>query len=271
MSSSAPIGVFDSGIGGITVVKELMSQLPGERIIYYGDTARVPYGNKSKETIIAYSKQIANFLMTRDVKAIVIACNTVSAVAFDDLRAELPVPVVGVVKPGAKAAAEATKNNRIGVIATRATVDSGVYEQFLKKTNPEISVYKQACPLFVPLVEEGWIDDEITDQIIHRYIDGLVAEDIDSLVLGCTHYPLLKERIRKAVGERITLVNPAYETAHHLKYVLEEHDLLNEETDMKFRNEYYVSDSPDKFRQFANKVLGDASVPADAVRVKIFE
>lgn len=271
MASSAPIGVFDSGIGGMTVVKELMSQLPGEKIIYYGDTARVPYGNKSNETIIAYSRQIARFLMTREVKAIVIACNTASAVALDALRAELPVPVIGVVKPGAKAAAEATRNGRIGVIATRATVDSGVYEEFLKKTNPGISVYKKACPLFVPLVEEGWIDDEITDRIIHRYLDSLIAEGIDSLVLGCTHYPLLKERIRLVTGDGITLVNPAYETARHFKYVLEENDLLNEDRYDKIKNEYYVSDSPDKFRQFANSVLGDTFVPADAVSVKIFE
>lgn len=274
MSSNAPIGVFDSGIGGMTVVRELMSQLPAEQIIYYGDTARVPYGNKSAETIINYSRQIANFLVSQGVKAIVIACNTVSAIALETLRSEFDLPIIGVVKPGAKAAADATKNGSIGVIATRATINSGIYEDFLHKTNPDIHVYKQACPLFVPLVEEGWIDDPITDRIIHRYLDGLINRGIDSLVLGCTHYPLLRERIQLAVGDGVTLVNPAYETAKAFKYVLEENNLLTGASDNPEHtpnHEFFVSDSPAQFLDFANTILSDAPISADSVHIKTFD
>lgn len=277
MSSNAPIGVFDSGIGGMTIVKELMSQLPAEQIIYYGDTARVPYGNKSADTIINYSRQIADFLVNQGVKALVVACNTISAIALETLRSEFDLPIIGVVKPGAKAAADATKNGRIGVIATRATVNSGIYEDFLHKTNPDIKVYKQACPLFVPLVEEGWIDDPITDKIIHRYLDGLVNHGIDSLVLGCTHYPLLRERIQLAVGDGITLVNPAYETAKAFKYVLEENNLLHENSENSSdaaeapAHEFYVSDSTAQFLEFANTLLADAPISADSVHVKSFD
>ena len=270
MSSNAPIGVFDSGIGGMTVVRELMGQLPNEQIIYYGDTARVPYGNKSAETVINYSRQITDFLITKGVKAIVIACNTASALALETLRNEFDLPIIGVVKPGAKAAAEATRNGNIGVIATRATINSGIYEDFLHKTNPEIHVYKQACPLFVPLVEEGWIDDPITDRIIHRYLDGLVNHGIDSLVLGCTHYPLLRHRIQEAVGESVTLVNPAYETAKAFKYVLEENNLLNDCAAAP-AHEFYVSDSPTQFLDFANSILHHTQIETAAVRIKTFD
>lgn len=276
MSSEAPIGVFDSGIGGMTIVKELMNQLPDERIIYYGDTARVPYGNKSAETIINYSRQIADFLVNQGVKALVVACNTISAIALETLRSEFDLPIIGVVKPGAKAAAETTRNGNIGVIATRATINSGIYEEFLHKTNPEIHVYKQACPLFVPLVEEGWIDDPITDKIIHRYLDGLIDHNIDSLVLGCTHYPLLRHRIQEAVGADVTLVNPAYETAKAFKYLLEENNLLNETLSDSDeapipRHEFYVSDSPAQFLSFANSVLHRTQLDADAVHTKTFD
>lgn len=269
MASNAPIGVFDSGIGGMTVVKELMHQLPDERIIYYGDTARVPYGNKSPETILTYSRQITKFLISKGVKAIIVACNTISAVALEPLREEFDLPIIGVVKPGAKAAAEATKNGRIGVIATRATINSGIYEDFLHKTNPEIKVYKQACPLFVPLVEEGWIDDPITDKVIHRYLDSLVDRDIDALVLGCTHYPLLRHRIQAAVGDQITLVNPAFETAKAFKYLLEENNLLMEES-RTAEHEFYVSDNEEQFRNFANSILHNVNIAPEAVNIVSF-
>lgn len=270
MSSKAPIGVFDSGIGGTTVVKELMESLPNEKIIYYGDTARVPYGNKSADTIIMYSRQIVKFLKSRGVKAIVIACNTASAVALDVLRHELDIPIIGVVKPGAKAAAEATRNNKIGVIATRATINSGIYEEFLHKTDPKIKVFKQACPLFVPLVEEGFIDDDITRQIIHRYLDGLIAKNIDALILGCTHYPLLAEEIGKVTGEKIKLVNPAFECAREFRYLLEENDLLCEEV-QEVQHEFYVSDGPDSFVKLADSFLGNGIVKPDNVRIWNFE
>lgn len=271
MNSNAPIGVFDSGIGGMTVVKELINQLPNEQIIYYGDTARVPYGNKSKETIINYSRQIAGFLASQGVKAMIVACNTISAIALEELRAEFSVPIIGVVKPGAKAAAEATHNNRIGVIATRATVNSGIYEEFLRKTNPDIQVFKKACPLFVPLVEEGWINDEITDCIIHRYLDELLEKDIDALVLGCTHYPLLRHRIQAAVGDKVTLVNPAYESSKAFKYLLEENNLLCEDTTRELKHRFYVSDNESGFLNFAGRILKNTTVSADAVSVKTFD
>ncbi len=259
MASNSPIGAFDSGMGGLTVVKELMRQLPGEQIIYYGDTARVPYGDKSRETVAGYARQITEFLVSKGVKAIIVACNTVSALALEDLKSEFDLPIIGVVKPGAKAAAETTRTNRIGVIATRATISSGIYEAFLHRTDPRITVFAKACPLFVPLVEEGWIDDEITDMIIHRYLDDMVEEGIDSLVLGCTHYPLLKDRIQKAVGNGITLVNPAFESSREFKYVLEENGLLSTGSaagGTKNSPVFYVSDGAERFRGFAEHILG---------------
>jgi len=271
MSSTAPIGAFDSGMGGMTVVKELMHQLPNEQIIYYGDTARVPYGDKSKETILTYARQIMQFLQAQGVKAIIVACNTVSAVALEDLKNEFDLPVIGVVKPGARAAAEATRNNRIGVIATRATINSGIYREFLCRTNPEIEVFQQACPLFVPLVEEGWIDNEITDMIIHKYLDEMTRNNIDSLVLGCTHYPLLRKRIQMAVGPDITLVNPAYESSKEFKYVLEENGLLNESDAPKAPHRFYVSDGAARFEEFSARILGDGSLLKDAVSIHKFD
>ena len=278
MSSSAPIGAFDSGMGGLTVVKELMQQLPNEQIIYYGDTARVPYGDKSKETILTYARQIMNFLVDQGVKAIIVACNTVSAVALEDLKNEFDIPVIGVVKPGAKAAAEATRNNRIGVIATRATINSGIYKDFLCRTDPKITVFQQACPLFVPLVEEGWTDDEITDLIIHRYLDDLLKNDIDSLVLGCTHYPLLRDRIQMAVGDPVTLVNPAFESSREFKYVLEENGLMNETSELNtsgssnaLTHRFYVSDGAGRFAEFAARILDNYTVTPDQVTVHKFD
>ncbi|MBP5178832.1 MAG: glutamate racemase [Lachnospiraceae bacterium] len=270
MSSSAPIGVFDSGIGGTTVVKELMASLPNEKIIYFGDTARVPYGNKSAGTVIMYSRQIVRFLLEKKVKAIVIACNTASALALDALKSELEIPIIGVVKPGAKAAAEVTKCNKIGVIGTRATINSGIYKEFLHKTNPDIQVFGKACPLFVPLVEEGWISDDITRQVIHRYLDELVEKEIDALVLGCTHYPILAGEIGKITGEGITLVNPAFECAKEFRYLLEENDLLCEEERIP-EHEFYVSDGPKACAELAESFLGEGIVKRTNVAVHNFE
>jgi len=270
MDRNAPIGVFDSGVGGLTVVRELMEQLPDEQIVYYGDTARVPYGNKSKETVIRYSNQIAEFLCGRNVKAIIVACNTASALALEDLSEKLDIPVIGVVKPGAKAAAAATRNNKIGVIATRATISSGIYGAYLKEKRPEITVYGRACPLFVPLVEEGLTADPITDMIIHRYLDELLEKGIDALVLGCTHYPLLRERIGAICGAGVKLVNPAYETARSSKELLEKMNLTAQKSaGSNRRNLFYVSDSPDQFREFAGNVLG-IKIPPEEVLVKTF-
>ncbi|MFU0827804.1 MAG: Glutamate racemase [Lachnoclostridium sp.] len=253
MANNAPIGVFDSGVGGLTVVREIMRQIPNETIIYFGDTARVPYGSKSKQTIITYSRQIVKFLRMKGVKAIVIACNTASALALETVSKEVPIPVIGVVEPGAKVAAETTRNGRIGVIGTEATINSGIYNIYLSKTNPNIKVYGKACPLFVPLVEEGWISDPITMEVAKRYMSELKEYDIDTLVLGCTHYPLIRHTIGAVVGDKVTLVNPAYETARTLKEVLISKGL--ESTAPAGDHRFYVSDGAEKFQKFANTIL----------------
>lgn len=254
MTNKAPIGVFDSGVGGLTVVKEIMNQLPGEEIIYFGDTARLPYGSKSKKTVITYTRQIVRFLINKDIKALVIACNTVSAFALETIKSEVDISVIGVVKPGAKVAANTTRNGRIGVIGTEGTIQSGIYNEFLSKTNPKVKVFGKACPLFVPLVEEGLFDDSVTLEIAKRYISVLLEKQIDTLVLGCTHYPFLRKTIRKVVGEDIILVNPAYETAKSLSEVLTDKGLRNDAS-QKLNHKFYVSDGAEKFRKFANTIL----------------
>ncbi len=252
-----PIGVFDSGVGGLTVVKEIMRQLPGESLVYFGDTARVPYGSKSQNTVCKYSRQIVRFLQTKKVKAIVIACNTASALALDEIREEIDVPIMGVVEPGAVMAANTTKTNNIGIIGTESTIKSGIYNKCLHRINPEITVVSKACPLFVPLVEEGLWEDRVTEDIVGRYLHELKEYEIDSLILGCTHYPLLRRTIGREMGEGVKLVNPAYETAKCLKTLLAEKNLLSgvglDEKEPTY--DYYVSDGVDKFISFAEDVL----------------
>jgi glutamate racemase len=222
---SAPIGVFDSGIGGLTVVKALRDLLPNENIFYLGDTARVPYGNKSAETVERYSLELAGMLMRENAKAIVVACNTVSSVAIPKLRARMPVPVIGVIEPGAHAAIAITRNRHVGVIGTRATIRSGAYENALRALNVHVRVSSRACPLLVPLIEEGLLDDELTDQTITRYLDPMIAEGIDTLVLGCTHYPLLAGAIGRALGDEVRLVDSARNCASAVKELLERQSL----------------------------------------------
>ena len=253
MAQNAPVGVFDSGVGGLTVAREIMRQIPKESIVYFGDTARVPYGSKSKDTIINFSRQIVKFLQTQEVKAIVVACNTASAFALETIKAELDIPVVGVIEPGAKTAAAATKNNCIGIIGTEGTINSGIYTQYLHEINQEIQVYTKACPLFVPLVEENWLYDSVTIEIAERYLSELKGYNIDTLVLGCTHYPLLRHTLQKVMGDEVTLVNPAYETALALKRILDENNLSS--TASQAEHKYYVSDGAEKFRRFANTIL----------------
>ena len=274
MSCHLPIGVFDSGVGGLTVAKEIMSQVPGERILYYGDTARVPYGSKSKETVTEYSRQIIRFLISQGVKVIVVACNTASALAVDNMRKEFEVPILDVVEPGALAAAGATRNGRIGVIGTEGTVRSGMYNKCLYNIDQKLSVYSKACPLFVPLVEEGWIYDSITREVVSRYLSDFQGKDIDTLVMGCTHYPLLRGLIqdvsREVLGDGITLVNPAVETAKCLKHLLAEKDLLSDNTQVP-EHTFYVSDGAEKFRSFANSILSCSMIETKDVTVKTFE
>lgn len=254
---NAPVGVFDSGVGGMTVVREIIRQIPDERIVYFGDTARVPYGSKSKETVLRYARQIMEFLKTQKVKAVVVACNTATVYALEEISREAEVPVIGVVEPGARVAAAATKNGRIGVIGTEGTIKSGLYASYLKQLNPSLEVIGKACPLFVPLVEEGLWHDSVTDEIAGRYLQELKEKEIDTLIMGCTHYPLIRSTIKRTMGDGVSLVNPAYETAVQLRRVLEWEDLIREEhsEDIASQYEFYVSDSPDKIQKFANSIL----------------
>ena len=251
--NNSPIGVFDSGVGGLTVAREIMRQLPNESIVYFGDTARVPYGSKSKETVTKFSEQIIRFLKTKDVKAIVVACNTASAFALPEISKETDIPIIGVVDPGAYAANKTTVNGRIGIIATEGTVMSDTYAKVLKGINPKLQVFSKACPLFVPLVEEGWLYDSVTYEIADRYLHDLMSYNIDTLVLGCTHYPLIRRTIQQVVGDDVTLINPAYETAKALEKVLVDNGLSAE--NRKAEHKFYVSDSVSKFRTFALGIL----------------
>ena len=254
---NAPVGVFDSGVGGLTVAREIMRQLPGERIIYFGDTARVPYGSKSKDTIVRYSRQIIRFLCTKGVKAIVIACNTASAYALEAVSAESDLPIIGVIDAGARTAVSATRNGKIGVIGTEGTIGSGIYTEVMKKLRPDIEVVGKPCPLFVPLVEEGLLHDSVTDEIASRYLSVLKGKYIDTLVLGCTHYPLLRSTLQRLMGDEVTLVNPAYETALELRELLEKKGLSRgaaaPEDGEKYQ--FYVSDLAEKFTDFATSIL----------------
>ena len=269
MNTQSPIGVFDSGVGGLTVVKEIMRQLPGENMVYFGDTARVPYGSKSKKTVLKYSRQIVHFLQKKEIKAIVVACNTASALALDEIRQEISIPIIGVVEPGARMAAESTKTNSIGIIGTESTIKSGIYSKFLRNINPDITVVGRACPLFVPLVEEGLLEDRITDDVIERYLHELKDYGIDALILGCTHYPLIRNAIKRYMGPEVHLVNPAYETAKSLKVMLSEQSLLNQSGE-NANYEYYVSDGVDKFSTFAARVLPCHVEPAEVIDIESF-
>jgi glutamate racemase len=253
-SKSRPIGVFDSGVGGLTVAREVMRQLPDENIVYFGDTARVPYGSKSKDNIIRYSRQIIRFLLTKDVKAIVIACNTATALALDVVQKEFDIPIIGVIEPGARAAVAETRNNHIGVIGTEATIRSEMYTKVIRGMDPKMQVNGKPCPLFVPVVEEGFAKHHIAEEVIDYYLSDMKDSGIDTMILGCTHYPLLRSRIMKYFGDSIHLVNPAYETAMDLKKILEEQNLAND-TENLTKYEFYVSDTAEKFKQFANSIL----------------
>ena len=252
-----PIAVFDSGLGGLTVFREILRQLPDENLIYFGDTARVPYGSKSRETIIHYTEQILNFLRTKEVKAIVVACNTVSAYALEELKDRVEVPIIGVVKPGAYAAVKQTKSRRVGVMGTEGTVRSGLYPSYIHEIDPSVLVFQKPCPLIVPLVEEGLWEDPLTTEVVRRYTRVFREEHIDTVIMGCTHYPLVRDTIRKVLGDDVMLVNPAYETTAALKRILEEKELLRPMDAPVIGPPYrfYVSDDPEKFKEFASRVL----------------
>jgi glutamate racemase len=265
---SRPIGVFDSGIGGLTVVRELFRQLPGESIVYFGDTARVPYGTKSDETVQTFALQDARFLVKQDVKLIVVACNTASSNSLDLLRKSISMPIEGVIQPGARAAVAATRSGRVGVIGTDSTIASRAYEQAIRALDPDISIFARSCPLFVPLAEEGWIDDPITAQVAERYLSHLRRCQVDVLVLGCTHYPLLKDIIARTMGPEVTLIDSATATAKEVGRILDREGLRHT-AGAPPEHHFYVSDLPRRFGEVGERFLGGSL--AHVVRVNNFE
>ena len=254
MSDARPIGIFDSGVGGLTVVSEVERLLPKEEIVYFGDTARVPYGTKSKETVTRFSVENVEFLMKHDVKLVLVACNTASSLGMNFLKRCFRVPMVGVLEPGAKYAVSSTRNNRIGVIGTNATISSGAYERAARKINPKVSVFSQSCPLFVPLVEEGWLDGRVTAEIASIYLAPLKKKGVDTLVLGCTHYPLLRDVLKKVMGSKVLLIDSAKEVAKEARDILEESGLLNSSGGGK-KHKFFVSDEPFRFMKMGERFL----------------
>ncbi len=269
MKSSAPIGIFDSGVGGLTVMRKLIQTMPEENVVYFGDTARVPYGNKSKETVLRYTHQIIRFLETKQVKAIVIACNTASAYALHEVEKEFSIPILGVIQPGAEAAVKNSRNQRIGVIGTYATIGSKAYESSIKNINPHIEVFNKACPLFVPFVEEGMLEDILTDGIIARYLQELRNAHIDTLMLGCTHYPLLRTSIEKYMGNGVVCVDPSEETSLKVQKILQINHLLNSQNQHP-KYEFYVSDSAQKMVEFANMIMPFQIEDVQTIQIESF-
>lgn len=261
----SPIGVFDSGVGGLTVVRALMERLPFENIVYFGDTARVPYGVKSVETIAHYTTQIAEFLLEKQVKLLIIACNTMAAVASGMVRDLSPVPVLDVIDAGAAAAVQATKNRRIGIIGTPTTINSNAYALAIHRLDPEVRLYSQACALFVPLVEEGWLDHPVTRLTAQEYLRPVLSEDIDTLVLGCTHYPLLKPLLQEVAGREVALIDSAQAMAERAARVLKENGLANPEAAQP-RYEYFVTDVPVRFQTIGERFLGRSLVHVHVVK-----
>ncbi len=249
-----PIGIFDSGVGGLTVVKQVMKVMPHENIVYFGDTARLPYGSKSKEAVTKFSKQNVRFLLTKEVKAIIVACNTASSNSLEELHKAFDVPIFGVVDAGVAEALRTTQNKKIGVIGTAGTVRSRAYEQMILKQDAVMQVFSKACPLFVPLAEEGWTDNEVARLTAENYLAELLEKEIDSLVLGCTHYPLLKQCIGTVVGANVKLVDPAKATARQVKLFLQEKGVTNPEEALGERT-FYLSDYTDMFYSICQKAL----------------
>ena len=262
----APLGVFDSGIGGLTVARALFERLPHESVIYFGDTARVPYGPKSPETVRRYAAEIMAFLLQRGVKSLVVACNTITAHALDRLIADSPVPVVGVIEPGARAAVAATRSGVIGVIGTAGTIASGAYERAIRGLRPDTQVHSVACPLLVPLVEEGWFDHPATELIAREYLEPLRRSGVDTLVLGCTHYPLLKRLLERVMGAGVTLIDSAAETATEVTSQLTARSLAAPVTG-NADHRFVVSDDEPHFRKVGAKFLGEKLQRVEVVRL----
>ncbi len=267
MSKNDPIGIFDSGVGGLTVASEVMKRLPGEDIIYFGDTGRYPYGSRSPEIVRKFALQNVGFLSRLGVKSIVVACNTASSVALDVLREKFPLPIMGVVEPGARAAVEATKNGILGVVGTRATIKSGSYNQAIKRLDPKLRVIAKPCPLFVALAEEGWTKGEVAKLIAQEYLHSLKQEGVDTLVLGCTHYPLLRAVIGEVMGRGVGLIDSAEETSKELKELLKKENLLNPR---KEGGEYrfLVTDNPEAFLRVGRGFLKGKITKVELVEIE---
>jgi len=255
MDNSQPIAVFDSGLGGLTVVKALQEILPNESILYFGDSARVPYGNKSQTLIQEYSREITDFLINKKAKMIVVACNTASALALESLTSEFDIPLLGVIEPGAEAALKATVHGSVGIIGTMATIRSGAYEKKLRSLAPDLKIYSKACPLFVPLAEEGWLTGKVPQLVAQTYLQEMNAQQIDTIILGCTHYPLLKSVIEKAVNRGTTLVDSAHSTALKTAEQLEKTGILNKSSKPGSLT-CFVTDLPVRFKFLARRFLG---------------
>ncbi|HEX2168228.1 MAG TPA: glutamate racemase, partial [Longimicrobiales bacterium] len=269
MPDNRPIGVFDSGIGGLTVARELLHRLPNESIVYFGDTARVPYGPKSPATVTRYSEEAASFLLSRDVKMIVIACNTATAHAAQRLSQLLPVPVTGVIEPGARAAVQATTSGRVGVIGTAGTIRSGAYDLAVRRRLPDARVYAQPCPLFVPIVEEGWHTHPAAHLVAEEYLTPLHEMDVDVLILGCTHYPILSGLIADVMGPAVQLVDSAAETAREVAEMLDRYDFHRTEAEPPSHT-FAASDAPLRFRDVGRTFVGEVLRVVELIDVEGF-
>lgn len=265
----APIGIFDSGVGGLTVAKKIFGLLPEEDVIYFGDTAKYPYGPRSKEIVRKFSVQNISFLLSQKVKFIVVACNTASALALNDLEKHHEIPMIGVIKPGAFASVKATKNGRIGVIGTLGTISSGAYQKAIHTIDPQKKVYSVACPLFVALAEEGYINKQATHLIALEYLKSLIKRKVDTLVLGCTHYPLLRKIISGTMGKEVKLIDSAEETALEVKRVLTQEGLLRTGKRTPFRK-FFVSDVPDRFVEVGERFLKDKIAQVERIDIDAY-
>jgi glutamate racemase len=267
-SNEKPIGIFDSGIGGLTVLKEVRKNLPKEKLIYLGDTARVPYGIRSAQTVIKYSIANTDFLLKQNIKLLIIACNTASAVAINVLREKCTIPIVDVVEPGAREAVSKTRNRKVGIIGTEGTINSGAYQREIRRLDPDIETFTQPCPLFVPLAEEGWCsqNDEVVLLTAKRYLEPLKAFDIDTLVLGCTHYPLLKSAIQKIMGDQTNLIDSAEETALEVMQILSKNNIHNN-GNSEGVSLFYLTDIPHRFNETVKLFLGEEFANANLIDI----
>ena len=255
LKPDSAIGIFDSGIGGITVMKQIINRLPGERLIYFADSARFPYGTKSAATVTKFASSIVRFLLHKEIKMIVVACNSASALALDTIKRDFQIPMVGVIEPGAQAAVGSSKTGRVGVIGTNATIQSGAYYEAIKRIDPQIEVFQQACPIFVSMVEEGWVDKEVTRLAAREYLEPLKEKDIDVLLLGCTHYPMLRKVISEYMGPGVKLVDCGSSCAEEIERTLSGLDLNNPSANNGSRK-YFVTDMPERFKQLGEQFLG---------------